>query len=85
MAHTGKKELLLGGGVACNKRLREMCNIMCKERNAKLFVPENQFLVDNAAMIAWLGILMKKNATKKYNTLDISPYERTDDVKVNWK
>ena len=85
MAHTGKKELLLGGGVACNKRLREMCSIMCKERNAKLFVPENQFLIDNAAMISWLGILMKKNATKKYNALDISPYERTDDVKVNWK
>jgi len=24
LAHTGKKELLLGGGVACNKRLQEM-------------------------------------------------------------
>jgi len=32
LAHTGKKELLLGGGVACNSRLQEMCRIMCKER-----------------------------------------------------
>jgi len=40
MAHTGKKELLLGGGVACNTRLQEMAKIMCKERKAKLFVPD---------------------------------------------
>ncbi|MFH0867720.1 MAG: bifunctional N(6)-L-threonylcarbamoyladenine synthase/serine/threonine protein kinase [Candidatus Woesearchaeota archaeon] len=84
MAHTGKKELLLGGGVACNKRLQEMCNIMCKERNAKLFVPENRFLVDNALMIAWQGVLQKKDAVKKYDDIDIHPYERTDDVKVTW-
>src|SRR3989344_8023558 len=32
MAHTGKKQLLLGGGVACNTRLQEMCRIMCEER-----------------------------------------------------
>ncbi|HPD82159.1 MAG TPA: KEOPS complex N(6)-L-threonylcarbamoyladenine synthase Kae1, partial [Candidatus Pacearchaeota archaeon] len=31
LAHTGKKELLLGGGVACNSRLQEMCKIMCEE------------------------------------------------------
>src|SRR3989338_9696730 len=30
LAHTGKKELVLGGGVACNSRLQEMCRIMCK-------------------------------------------------------
>jgi len=85
MAHCNKKELLLGGGVACNKRLQEMCQIMCKERKAKCFIPENQFLVDNAAMIAWQGILQKKNATKDLTKLDIKPYERTDDVKVDWR
>jgi len=41
LAHTGKKELLLGGGVACNKRLQEMCKIMCEERGCKfLFLLE---------------------------------------------
>ncbi len=84
MAHTGKKELLLGGGVACNKRLQEMCSIMCNERNAKFFVPENQYLVDNGVMISWLGILMKKLATKNYAKADIKPYERTDDITVTW-
>ena len=84
MAHTEKKELLLGGGVPCNKRLREMCSIMCGERKAKFFVPENQYLVDNGVQIAWLGILMKKIATKDYKKIDIRPYERTDDIKVAW-
>ena len=63
LAHTGKKELLLGGGVACNKRLQEMCEIMCDERieKTRMFVPENQFLVDNAGMIAYLGEIMFKS------------------------
>ena len=38
LAHLGKKELLLGGGVGCNKRLQEMCRKMCEDRNAKFFV-----------------------------------------------
>lgn len=85
MAHTGKNELVLGGGVACNKRLQEMCKIMCREREANFFVPENQFLVDNAAMIAWQGIMQKHESVKEYRKLDIKPYERTDDVEVTWK
>jgi len=87
LAHTGKKELLLGGGVACNTRLQEMCRIMCKERKAKLFVPENSLLVDNAAMIAYLGEIMFKKGIKErnLNKIDIHPRERTDDVRVKWK
>jgi N6-L-threonylcarbamoyladenine synthase len=86
MAHTGKQELLLGGGVCCNKRLQEMAHIMCEERGAKCFVPENQFLVDNGAMIAWLGILQHKAGdVLKVEKADIKPYLRTDDIKVNWR
>jgi N6-L-threonylcarbamoyladenine synthase len=88
LAHTGKKELLLGGGVACNKRLQEMARIMCEERGCKFFVPENQFLVDNAAMIAFTGeILFKKGIfvpVNKVGSLDILPRERTDDILVKW-
>ncbi|MBN1377104.1 bifunctional N(6)-L-threonylcarbamoyladenine synthase/serine/threonine protein kinase [Candidatus Woesearchaeota archaeon] len=89
MAHLGKKELLLGGGVACNSRLQEMCRIMCKERKAKCFIPKKEFLIDNGAMIAHLG-LKKYKANPKKNTISIEksvikPYERTDDVIVNWR
>jgi glycoprotease/Kae1 family metallohydrolase len=88
MAHTGKKELVLGGGVACNKRLQEMCKIMCNERGAKYFCPENSLLVDNAAMIAYTGELMLDSRNfkrKKLNEIDIKPRERTDDVEVYWR
>jgi N6-L-threonylcarbamoyladenine synthase len=89
LAHTGKKELLLGGGVACNKRLQEMCNIMCKERGAKMFVPENSLLVDNGAMLAYTGEIMFKAGVKiegkDTEKLDINPRERTDEVDVLWK
>ncbi len=89
MAHTGKKELLLGGGVGCNKRLQEMCEIMCEERGAKFFVPENSLLIDNGAMIAFLGEIMFKSGIKfkneKAQELDINPRQRTDQVEVSWK
>jgi len=84
MAHSEKKELLLGGGVACNKRFQEMAKIMCEERGAKCFIPENQFLVDNAVMIGWLGILEHKAGVKQ-SDVDIKPYQRTDDVTVTWR
>lgn len=86
LAHTEKKELLLGGGVGCNSRLQEMCKIMCKERKAKFFVPENSLLVDNAAMIAFLGeIMFKKGIKARLDDVDIMPRQRTDDVEVSWR
>ncbi|HIH24926.1 TPA: tRNA (adenosine(37)-N6)-threonylcarbamoyltransferase complex transferase subunit TsaD [Candidatus Woesearchaeota archaeon] len=87
MAHVGKEELVLGGGVGCNKRLQEMCRIMCEERGARFYCPENQYLVDNAAMIAWTGKLMFERGGVRTAVEDaaIKPYERTDDVNVTWR
>ncbi len=89
LAHTGKKELLLGGGVACNSRLQEMCRIMCRDRGAKFFCPERSLLVDNGAMIAFLGEIMFrkgiKNSYKNLDKIDIKPRQRTDDIEVKWK
>lgn len=80
MAHADKKELLLGGGVACNKRLQEMARIMCKERGAKSFCPENEFLVDNGAMIAWNGIVSyRKKLSTPLKKSEIRPYLRLED------
>lgn len=89
LAHTGKKELLLGGGVACNKRLQAMCKTMCEDRGAKFFCPENSLLTDNGAMIAYLGFLMFragiKAQGKELKELDIKPRQRTDDIEVTWR
>lgn len=85
MAHTGKKELLLGGGVACNARLQEMASIMCKERGAKMYCPEKQFLTDNGAMIAWLGALSYHAGNViSVKMAGTNAYLRTDQVEVNW-
>ena len=92
LAHTGKKELLLGGGVACNSQLQEMCKIMCDERieKTKLFIPEKSLLVDNASMIAYLGEKMFEKKANVFSCdelekIDIHPRERTDDIDVKWK
>ena len=86
LAHTGKKELVLGGGVACNSRLQEMCKIMCKERGAMFFCPAKEYLVDNAGMIAFTGELMYNAGIKiELDKVDISPRERTDQVNVVWR
>ncbi|MFH1408526.1 MAG: KEOPS complex N(6)-L-threonylcarbamoyladenine synthase Kae1 [Nanoarchaeota archaeon] len=85
MAHCEKKELVLGGGVACNARLANMAKIMCRENKYTCGIPAKQFLVDNAAMIAWTGMLMHRAGIKTEITDPIRPYERTDDVKVRWR
>ncbi|MFH1823232.1 MAG: KEOPS complex N(6)-L-threonylcarbamoyladenine synthase Kae1 [archaeon] len=86
MAHLNKKELLLGGGVACNKRLQKMAKIMCKERKSKCFVPEKEFLLDNAGMIAYLGKKMFDSGIQiDPKKADINDHQRTDDVEVTWR
>ena len=89
LAHTGKKELLIGGGVGCNSRLQEMCRKMCEDRGVRFFCPDKSLLVDNGAMIGYLGLKMWRGAqsavTRDYDSVDIFPRERTDDVEVSWK
>ena len=89
MAHCGKKEALLIGGVAANKRLMEMLDIMCKERNAKFYAVPLKYSGDNAIMIGWQGILQYKSNKKYYDNLklkdiDIKPGWRVDEIDVIW-
>lgn len=83
MAHTGKKEALLIGGVAANKRLIEMLDIMCKERNANFYYVPLKYSGDNAAMICWQGFL-EYNSGRREKKAEIKPYERTDEITVFW-
>ncbi len=86
MAHIGKDEVLLGGGVAQNIRLREMVKGMAEARGAEMFVPDRKYCMDNGAMIAWLGDLMYRAGVR----MDISSTAvrqkfRTDEVEVTWR
>ena len=89
LAHTNKREALLIGGVAANQRLSEMLSIMCRERKAKFFAVPLKYSGDQAAMIAWTGILQYESEREHYDKLDISkidikPNWRSDEVEVTW-
>jgi N6-L-threonylcarbamoyladenine synthase len=51
----GVRQIALGGGVACNSRLREKFDAACKKNGLQLFYPPLNLCTDNAAMIAGLG------------------------------
>ncbi|MGN1044624.1 MAG: bifunctional N(6)-L-threonylcarbamoyladenine synthase/serine/threonine protein kinase [Candidatus Methanomethylophilaceae archaeon] len=86
MAHVGKDEVLLGGGVAQNMRLREMIGEMAEERGAKMYVPDRRFCMDNGAMIAWLGNIMYESGVRMdlADTV-VEQRFRTDEVDVTWR
>ena len=89
LAHTEKNELLLIGGVAASKRLIEMLETMCKERDAIFHVVPIKYSGDNASMISWTGILQYKTKPEYYKNLDldivdIKPRQRIDEIDVTW-
>ncbi|TKX78154.1 Kae1-associated serine/threonine protein kinase, partial [Halorubrum sp. SD626R] len=83
---TGATELVLGGGVAQNDRLREMLSAMCEDRGADFHAPEPRFLRDNAGMIAVLGAKMAR-ADDAVAIADsaVDPNFRPDQVPVTWR
>jgi len=86
LAMTGKEEVLLVGGVGANRRLQEMLNVMCEDRGAGFFVPEQKYLGDNGAMIAYTGKLMlESGAALPVDESRVNPSFRSDDVEVTWR
>ncbi|WP_058366341.1 bifunctional N(6)-L-threonylcarbamoyladenine synthase/serine/threonine protein kinase [Haloparvum sedimenti] len=83
---TGADELVLGGGVGQNDRLREMLATMCRERGARFHAPEPRFLRDNAGMIAVLGAKMAAAGdTLAIPDSAVDPDFRPDEVPVTWR
>lgn len=78
LAHTGKNEVLLTGGVAANTRLQEMLRIMCKERGAKFYLCPPAFAGDNGVNIAWAGILAQKSEQKSGVKNSMPQYMKCD-------
>jgi N6-L-threonylcarbamoyladenine synthase len=56
--------LVIGGGVAANNRLREKFSQKAKERGLHLFLPAKEYCTDNAAMVAGLGYRLYKLGRK---------------------
>ena len=77
LAHTEKKEVLLTGGVAANKKLQSMVEAIAEEHDAEFCVVPSQFAIDNGAMIAWTGVL-------SYKCGMVTPIEKSF-VKLRWR
>jgi N6-L-threonylcarbamoyladenine synthase len=87
LSFTGKKEMMIVGGVAANRRLAEMLETACSRQGAKLFVCPIKFAGDNGAQIAWTA-LRDYEATKRRVDIEYSFVQqswRLDTVDVSWR
>ena len=85
LAFTKKKELMIVGGVAANKRLSNMLQSICKRQKCKLFVVPQKFAGDCGSQIAWQGLLeasVKKGASLE-NTF-VKQSWRLDTVEITY-
>ena len=82
---TGKREILLTGGVARNGRLREMISILAKEANCKVFETPVEYCMDNGSMIAQAALMMYQNGIR-HNLEDTSVDQkfRIDQAPAPW-
>jgi N6-L-threonylcarbamoyladenine synthase len=60
--------LVVAGGVAANKKIREVLIKLCNEENFKAIFPPINLCGDNAAMIAMVGL--EKYKLRQFNELD---------------
>ena len=65
---TGREGIILAGGVAANKLLREKMTYLQESLKIKVLYPPIAHCTDNAAMIAYLGSLKANEATRKLNS-----------------
>ena len=61
---TGRKEIIIAGGVAANKKLRSSMKELEDTLDIKVFYPDLKYCGDNAAMIAYLGSLRGSSKNK---------------------
>jgi len=74
IAYTNKKEFVIVGGVAANKRFMEMGREMASLRNCNFDSIPLDLCMDNGAMIAWMGYVDRKRATFRIKDLKPKPY-----------
>ena len=86
MAHVGTPEVMIVGGVGCNKRLQEMMGVMAEERGATLYATDMRFCIDNGAMIAQAGWeSFRAGTTTDIKDTWVTQRYRTDDPEVTWR
>jgi N6-L-threonylcarbamoyladenine synthase len=80
-----KHEMILCGGVAQSKRLRQMLGCIAKHHGAKLGIAEDEFNADNGAMIALVAEKMLTNGVKAdLERCTVNQKYRIDSVEITW-
>ncbi len=85
LSHINSNEVLIVGGVGCNKRLQEIIKKMLEERGGILGAMDSRYCIDNGAMIAQTGLVMYQVGYR--NEMKDCFYTqrfRTDEVEVIW-
>jgi universal protein Kae1 len=86
LAHRRRTDVVLGGGVACNERLRGMVRAMAEARGGTSFAPPKALCLDNGAMIAWTGQLaLRHGMSVPVERSAVQPRQRTDMVATPWR
>jgi len=62
LRHTGRRRLVVSGGVGANARLRAQLRRAAGEAGAQVFYPRPELCTDNGAMIAYAGFLRASGA-----------------------
>ncbi|MEO6882528.1 MAG: tRNA (adenosine(37)-N6)-threonylcarbamoyltransferase complex transferase subunit TsaD [Bacteroidia bacterium] len=73
---TGISQIAIAGGVAANSGLRNKLHEISVQKNWKIFIPQQAYCTDNAAMIAITGYL--KFLKKDFSEQNVAPTARYD-------
>ncbi|MGD0422692.1 MAG: KEOPS complex N(6)-L-threonylcarbamoyladenine synthase Kae1 [Candidatus Bathyarchaeia archaeon] len=86
LAYTGKKEILLTGGVAANKSLQDKLEKVAAIHNAVCYTVKSPFTGDNGAQIAWTGVLsFNAGLVVRVEDSHVRPRWRLEDVDIPWR
>jgi N6-L-threonylcarbamoyladenine synthase len=70
---TGVRTVVVGGGVAANKALRNALSAACADNGITLHLPPMRYCTDNGVMIAYLGYEMLRAGLADSLALDVRP------------
>ncbi len=86
LAYTGKKEILLTGGVAANRSLKDKLEKVAAIHDAVCYTVKSPFTGDNGAQIAWTGVLaLKAGLVVQVENSHVRPRWRLEDVDIPWR
>ncbi|MFK7759904.1 MAG: tRNA (adenosine(37)-N6)-threonylcarbamoyltransferase complex transferase subunit TsaD [Phycisphaerales bacterium] len=71
--HQDLRSIIIGGGVSANTLVRSSLTQLAHERSMPLLIPQMQYCIDNAAMIAGLGSVMYASGHRDDLSLSATP------------